>query len=593
MALALLLASAPLLADVPAPATSPPETAESPAASETPALRYRVTIDAPKPLRDVLSASIDLVRWQTYEQMTEGLFDALARSALAQAKEAAATEGYFSADVAVDVDRKTTPSNVTIRVTPGPQARIAHANVAVTGAAETDAAGLDAIARVERDWPLPSGAPFRQPLWITAKNQAVRTLAGSSFAAAKLVSSEASVDPDANTVDVDVAIDSGPVFHVGDLDVQGLSRYPKDLVQRYRTAKRGDRYSIAELDQFVRRLNGTGYFASVRAAIDPDPADAADAPVHVAIIEAPPKKLEAGLGYSTDTQFRANVSYRDVDVDRRALQMYLDARVESKLQNASLRFVEPPAANGWSRSTFARVEQTDISGLVTDTAAAGLRMSSLEERNQWQYGGAFYADRQQPAGAVAAKSHALYVDVERAWRRVDDLAAPTQGWIALVQAGIGVPGASTRGFERAIVRYAFWQPLGRLWSLSARAEGGAVFASDRAGVPSELLFRTGGDTTVRGYAFESLGIKRGDAILPTRYYTAASIEATRWINDAWGVAGFVDAGNAFDTPADFRVVVGYGIGARVRTPIGPFKLDVAYGEQSKQVRLHFSVGVAF
>jgi translocation and assembly module TamA len=31
----------------------------------------------------------------------------------------------------------------------------------------------------------------------------------------------------------------------------------------------------------------------------------------------------------------------------------------------------------------------------------------------------------------------------------------------------------------------------------------------------------------------------------------------------------------------------------VKTPIGPFRLDVAYGEQSRQVRLHFSVGLAF
>jgi translocation and assembly module TamA len=315
--------------------------------------------------------------------------------------------------------------------------------------------------------------------------------------------------------------------------------------------------------------------------------------VHVSVSEAPPKKLEACLGYSTDTAFRANVSYRDVDVFERALQMYVEARVESKLQNASLRFIEPPAANGWSRTTFARIERTDISGLVTQTAATGLRMSSLDERNQWQYGGAFYVDREQPTGFAPADSRALYVDAERAWRRVDDLAAPTRGFIVLAQAGVGIPWASTRGFERVIVRSAFWQPLGPRWSLTARAEAGAVIAGDRVDIPSELLFRTGGDTSVRGYAFESLGLKRGDVVLPVRYYTVTSVEVTRWINDALGIATFVDAGNAFDALSDFHLAVGYGIGARVKTPIGPFRLDVAYGEQSRQVRLHFSVGLAF
>jgi translocation and assembly module TamA len=592
LAIPLLIASRAPLADVPAPLPTAPSTSEAPAPAAG-ALRYRVTVTAPAALRDTLAASVDLIRWQTYDEMTESLFDALTSKAIEQVKEAAATEGYFSADVGIDVDRHTTPVTVTLRVTPGPQAHVAAATIAVTGAATTDTEGGDAIARVRREWPLQAGAPFRQSVWTAAKSQAVATLAGSAFAAAKLTSSEALVDPHANSVGIDVAIDSGPVFHVGDLDVQGLSRYPADLVRHYRTQRRGDRYSIAELDQFVRRLNGTGYFASVHAAIDTDVAHAADAPVQVSVIEAPPKKLEAGLGYSTDTAFRANVSYRDVDVGGRALQMYVDARIESKLQNASLRFVTPPAANGWSRTTFARIERTDISGLVTQTAATGLRMSSLDERNQWQYGAAFYVDREQPTGLPPDNSRALYVDAERAWRRVDDLAAPTQGYIALVQFGVGVPGASTRGFERVIARYAVWQPINRLWSVTARAEAGAVIAADRRDIPSELLFRTGGDTTVRGYAFESLGLRQGDAVLPTRYYTVASIEVTRWISHALGVATFVDAGNAFDEIADFDVALGYGVGARVRTPIGPLRLDVAYGEQSRQVRLHFSVGVTF
>jgi translocation and assembly module TamA len=565
----------------------------APPASVTGGQRYRVEIDAPKELRDTLAASVDLVRWQTYEDMTEGLFDTLVAKADAQAREAAATLGFFSPTLSIDVDRTKTPRTVTLRVTPGPQAHVRSAQLTVEGAASSDAEGQQAIARMKREWPLPAGAPFRQSAWIDAKSKAVASIAGNAFAAAHLTASEARVDANANAVDLDVTIDSGPVFHVGDLDVQGLSRYPAELVRHYRVQKPGNRYSVAELDQLVRRLNATGYFASVHAAIETDPAQSAAAPVHVSVIEAPPKKLEAGIGYSTDTAYRANVSYRDVDIFGKAIQMYVDARVESKLQNLSLRFIEPPAANGWSRTTFARVERTDIAGLTTRTEATGVRMSSLDERNQWQYGAAFYVDREAPSGLPAEYSHALYVDAERAWRRVDDLAAPTQGSIVLAQFGVGVPGASTRGFERLIVRSEFWRPISRLWSLSARAEAGAVIAPDRAAVPSELLFRTGGDTTVRGYAFESLGLQVGSAVLPVRYYTVASIEATRWINDTIGIATFVDAGNAFDQISQFSLALGYGVGARVRTPIGPFRLDLAYGQKSQQVRLHFSVGLAF
>lgn len=556
-------------------------------------LSYRVVIDAPPDIRDTIAASVDLIRWQSYADMTADLFTELSREATGQAKEAAATEGYFAADANVTVDRSTDPATVTLHVTPGPLARVSQLSLRVSGPAESDREAAVTIARMRREWLLPPGAPFRQSAWVSAKARAVATLAGNSYASAKLVASEARVDPQAATAELDVDIDSGPAFRVGDLDIRGLSRYPAALVRNYRSAAPGTPYSLEQLDQFVRRLNGTGYFASVRAAIDTDPAHADDAPVHVAVIEAPPKKVEAGIGYSTDTAFRGNLSYRDVDFASRALQLYLDTRIESKLQNASLRLVSPPATNGWSASTFANVERTDIAGLITQTGATGVRMSSLDERNQWQYGAAIYLDEQKPFGAQAISSHALYVDVERAWRRVDDLAAPTQGYNALLQLGGGVPGASTRGFERAIGHLAMWWPISRQWSLSMRAEAGAVLAANRAGIPSTLLFRTGGDTTVRGYAFESLGIKEGDAIVPGRYYCAASVEATRWLNDTLGIAAFVDAGNAFDRMADFRAAVGYGVGVRVRTPIGPFRLDVAYGEQSRQVRLHFSVGLSF
>ena len=113
------------------------------------------------------------------------------------------------------------------------------------------------------------------------------------------------------------------------------------------------------------------------------------------------------------------------------------------------------------------------------------------------------------------------------------------------------------------------------------------------GIPSVFLFRTGGDTTVRGYAFESLGVQQGNAVVGGRYYAVASVEYDALDHECIGIAAFVDAGNAVDELSDFDVAVGYGVGGRLRTPIGPFRLDVAYGEKTGDVRLHFSVGLSF
>jgi translocation and assembly module TamA len=372
-----------------------------------------------------------------------------------------------------------------------------------------------------------------------------------------------------------------------------LKRYDADLVRNFSTQKRGDLFSGAELDQFVRRLNGSGYFASVQAVIDADPATADDATIRTAVIEAPRKKLEGGVGFSTDTRFRVYASYRDVDIDGHATQFYADGRIETDQQGASLRFVRPPNAGGWVDTAGTRYLQTDLNNLRTKSIGAAVRRASIDERNQWQFGAAFLDDRQEPEGGEPSTAHALYVDVERIWRRVDDLVAPTTGWILDVQAGAGVPGASTHGFGRTIARFAAWYPLSAEWELSGKLEGGAVFGASRQEVPATLLFRTGGDTTVRGYAFESLGVADGLATVPGRYFVVSSVDVTRWITATWGIAAFIDAGNAFDNLSDFKIALGYGLGARLRTPIGPFRFDVAYGQDSKQVRIHFSVGLAF
>jgi translocation and assembly module TamA len=557
------------------------------------AIRYRVDIVAPSEIAAVVRPAVDLVRWQDFADMTEDLFDRLARDAVPQAREAAATRGYFSPIVEITVDRATQPVTVRLSVTPGVPTTIGDVRIDVTGPAVDAPEGEAAIAKLREEWLLPKAAQFRQTTWTSAKDLAVGMLAARSYVAAKLTESEAHIDPDAHRADLSVTIESGPPFRVGTIDVQGLRRYSPDLVLRYATLVPGDLYGERPLDDYVRRLLASGYFASVQASIDPDVEQAEHAKVTLAVIEAPTKRLEFGAGYSTDTQYQASVSYSDVNIDDHALQMYASARVESKVQQADLRFVRPPTATGWIDTYATGVQRTDIENLVTRTAAVTFRRRAIDERRTPAFGVGFYANDQTPSGSPTESSHALYVDGEYTWRNVDDLLAPWRGWMANVQLGFGPPGVSTEKFARVIGRAALWWPLSRSDQLVARADAGAVIAQSRIGIPSTFLFRTGGDTTVRGYAFESLGVQEGDAVVGGRYYAVGSVEVDHWFTPAWGAAVFVDAGNATDSFTQFHPAIGYGVGARLRTPIGPFRLDVAYGEDVKSVRVHFSVGLSF
>ena len=106
-----------------------------------------------------------------------------------------------------------------------------------------------------------------------------------------------------------------------------------------------------------------------------------------------------------------------------------------------------------------------------------------------------------------------------------------------------------------------------------------------------MLFRTGGRHHGARLRVRKPRRTAGGAIVPGRYYGVASADAIHWVDELWGVAAFVDAGNAVDSLSGAHFALGYGVGARVRTPLGPFRLDVAYGQDVHTVRVHFSVGL--
>jgi translocation and assembly module TamA len=559
-----------------------------------PALRYRVEVSAPSEVRAAVERSLTLTHWQTYSDLTPEFLDLLIAEAKMQATDAVEAAGYFSATIDAEVDRETTPPTVKIRIQPGLPTRITAVNIDLTGPLIADVSdAARAIAELRTGWRLPQGAIFQQSAWLTAKAAAVRTLAAERYAAARIVMSEAVIDPETRSARLSITLDSGPPFRFGALVVSGLTKYSADVVRNLATFAPGETYVAEKLDVFVRRLTGTGYFASVQVAIETDPAHADAAPVTVRLIEAPNKKITTGLGFSTDTLYRAQLTYGDVNVNGNGLRFDAELRAEAKIQSVVVRFTLPPQVPAYTDSFPTSVQHTDIEGLRTKDLMLGWRRQSADPRDQTAYSTAFYFSQQMPTGAESTQAHALYFEIGRTWRSVDDLLAPTTGRVLNVQLGAGPPGVSTRGFGRGVAQFAWWIPIDRATQLQLRAEAGAVLVNSRHDVPSPLLFRTGGDTTVRGYGFESLGPREGDATVGGRYYALASAEITRWLAPAWGLATFVDAGNAADEPRGLKPVYGYGVGVRVRTPIGPFRVDIAYGQETKQVRLHLSIGLTF
>jgi translocation and assembly module TamA len=123
-------------------------------------------------------------------------------------------------------------------------------------------------------------------------------------------------------------------------------------------------------------------------------------------------------------------------------------------------------------------------------------------------------------------------------------------------------------------------------TLAARAQLGSVVGADLADVPADYLFYSGGGGTVRGFAYQSLGVERsvtigGDTITGVTggaSFFGTQLEARVRVTDSIGVVGFADFGTVGegtlpDSDSDWQA--GVGIGARYTTPIGPLRLDIA------------------
>jgi translocation and assembly module TamA len=556
-------------------------------------LRYRVEIEAPRELAGTLRKGLSLQRWQDDPQMTPERLRRLGDEALDEARQVAATEGYFAPTLELHIFESETPWRVKLTVAPGERTRVAEVEIRFTGPAAQDEEARFLFKRVRDEWRLRRGEPFRQADWDAAKREAARGLARWRYAAARVADSRATIDPATRTAKLEVELASGPAFRFGPVRVTGLRRYADAIAENLSPIHEGGTYDRDQVLGYQRRLLETGYFASVQADIDIHPLLADAAPLRVSVIEASTQNVEAGVGYSTDSGARAELRYSNQDIFDSAWRFRSGLRLDEKIQQLQTDFEAPPKPGARWNSVFARARQADIQNETTRELAGGVSHNLYDGLAPIALIASMHFEEQNIGGDITDNRHALYLGYRRSFRHTDDLVLPRAGYLGTAEVGGAAPGLATRQFLRGLISASLIFPVRRSGELLLRGQAGGVVAETREGIPSTFLFRTGGDQTVRGYEFESLGVRQGDAIVGGRRLLVGAIEYTHWVGDNWGIAAFVDAGNAWDKGLSFDPAVGYGVGGRFRTPIGPIRADLAYGEKTGELRLHFSVGYTF
>ena len=506
-----------------------------------------------------------------------------------------ATEGYFSPRVVL----RGQDENLLLEVDPGPRSLIGSVHIEIAG--DLDPARREALVS---GWKLPAGQPFRQADWDDAKQSLLADLLAVDYAAARLQDTRAEVDPEARRVDLRVLAAGGPRYRFGELQISGLQRYSPELVARFnRSVKPGDAYREDQLLALQAALQSTPYFSSVSVTLERSDTDApvvsADdgwvtAPVRVQLRERAPYQVSYGVGYSTNTGARAEVTYRNSDFLSRAWELQTGARLEQVRQTAFADVFFPPDEKQRRHGVGTAIENSDIENLGIKRFALGAtRLQKFGNVEQllslnWQN------EEQSPHGAPSTTNRALTALVGWTFRYAADPLDPAEGLSLQFQVGGGSKQVlSDQNFLRTYLRYSQGVPLSAEDALLFRGELGATFAPSSEGIPQDFLFRTGGSSSVRGYAYQSLGVEEGSATLGGRYLVTLSGEYTHWLNPTWGAAVFVDAGNAVDEVQAMSLALGYGVGARWRSPAGPLGIDLAYGQREGKLRLDFSLAIPF
>lgn len=599
---------------------------------------YRLDIEAPGELRTLLLTYLDLSRFQNVpesEDITPAEIDRLIAAAPAQARALLETEGYFNPEVSVArvggeagpaaarerAEGAQDPASASartqspdlpllrVRVKPGPRANVDHFAFSAQGPLQQAAVAgsLDAqvlIAQVRNGWRLPPGMAFQQSEWSGAKNNALAKLRADGYPAATLSSSSARVDAQTNTVQLDVAADSGVLYKLGPVRINGLQRYGESSVQKLSLLTPGSPYRESQLIDFQERLQKSGLFEGASVSLDTDPATAEAAPVNVQLRELPLQQATFGTGYSANTGPRVTVEHTHRQpfgwewISKNKLEL------GPKLKSWTGELTSYPLEGLYRNLIAGSAEQLETVGEVRKSWAARIgRTQDTTQIERLYYIEATHSrlDTTSNTGTTTVSNDAYTGNYHWVYRDVDSVLLPTEGYTmsAEVAGGYAVSGTgaeSSGPFGRVHGRYTLYRPLGGAWFATARIEGGEVLASDRVGIPDTLLFRAGGDDSVRGYAYRSLGPKVGGALLSGRVLLTGSAEVAHPISERypslWGAA-FIDAGNAADRWKNLRPVVGYGVGLRWRSPVGPLRVDVAYGDKVDKVRLHLSVGIAF
>lgn len=529
-------------------------------------------------------------------------------------------EGFYGPQVSILIDGREasdinpfsppgTITDIVINVDPGPRFAFGNLDISPRPAARQGT-------RLLKDFE--TGKRARSGLVGTAANTAVGEWRDEGHAKVDVGEQTIIADHKTNLLDVSIGLVPGPQLRFGTLTIDGDRDVSDKRVRQIMGFPTGEIYSPDELRTAVNRVRRTGVFATVSVSESETPNADGTLDYQMTLIEDQPRRFGFDIEYSTVEGISVGGFWLHRNLFGGAERLRIEAQVENLggeetgLQDrggedytASIRLTRPGTFGADNDLfTFATVELTDDPDYKEDSFTFGVGVTRYFTENLIAEvsGGLRYSEVDDAFGDRTFKHAVLPSRLE--WDKRDDRGDAKEGFFVAVDATPywGIDGSQSGAVGELDLRTYYGFGANKTTVLAGRVQLGSVVGSDLDATPPDFLFFSGGGGTVRGQSYESLGVEQSNGETSGgRSFLGASAEVRQLIRGSIGAVAFVDVGyigekSYIDEDAGFQA--GAGFGARVGTPIGPIRVDLAtpvsdFGDKFSRVELYIGVGQAF
>jgi outer membrane protein insertion porin family len=424
---------------------------------------------------------------------------------------------------------------------------------------------------------------------------------------------------EAGSCRVAVTVTPGEPTRVGRVVIFGLAKTDAQVVKKVAAIEPGQVAGPEALLAAQRRMLGLGIFQRVAVRPIPGQISGAQRGVLIEVDEAQSRAVTAGVGWDNVEQARLSFSWSELNLFGNARSLFLDTKVSDREKHFQISYREPARLGVLGFPTWVSVFRTDEHYTDYD----------LLRRGMWIE----FGDRRRRPGRILLRydyqitlpdaPEDILSELEREeqeaqiasitptfeWDTRDDLFAPTRGYFATfaLQEAFEIFQADSP-FDKATASVAVFTPLaggvlaGSLRSgvIHPRDDCEEPCPADNLRLPIAIRFFAGGRITHRAFPTDELGAEGTfDDVGNTIGGASQLIANLEWrfpLFSAVGGSVFVDGGNVWPgwtdaDPAELRW--GAGLGLRVETPVGPFrveygwKLDRLEGESRGEVFVSF------